>query len=55
LVVASLRSPGDRRHVIAEIARLDDEYAQRPDDPAYRQRRALLVREAIALTRALEE
>ena len=52
---ASGPAPRDRRAVIAEIARLDDEYAPRPDDPAYRQRRALLVREAVALTRALEE
>ena len=52
---ASALAPGDRQRVIAEIARLDDEYAYHPDNPAYRQRRALLVREAVALIQALEE
>ena len=54
-LAASGPAPRDRQRVIAKIARLDDEYAHYPDDPAYRQRRALLVREAVALTQALEE
>ena len=43
-----------RQHLIEEIARLDDSFAGRPEDPHYMDQRAHLMREAVALTQALE-
>ena len=43
-----------RQHLIEELARLDDSFASRPEDPHYVDQRAQLMREAVALTQALE-
>lgn len=43
-----------RQQLIEELARLDDSFVGRPDDPHYVDRRDQLMREAVALTRALE-
>ena len=43
-----------RQHLIEELARLDDSFAGRPEDPHYMDQRALLMREAVALTQALD-
>lgn len=43
-----------RHHIIEELAQLDDAFARRPEDPHYAEQRAQLMREAVALTRALE-
>ena len=43
-----------RQQLIEELARLDDSFADRPADPHYLDQRAHLMREAVALTQALE-
>ena len=43
-----------RQYLIEELARLDDSFADRPEDPHYVDQRARLMREAVALTQALE-
>ena len=43
-----------RQQLIEELARLDDSFADRPADPHYIDQRAHLMREAVALTQALE-
>ena len=43
-----------RQQLIEELARLDDAFADRPADPHYMDQRAHLMREAVALTQALE-
>ena len=43
-----------RQHLIEELAQLDDSFAGRPEDPHYIDQRAHLMREAVALTQALE-
>ena len=43
-----------RQHLIEELARLDDSFASRPEDPHYMDQRAHLMREAITLTQALD-
>ena len=43
-----------RQHLLEELARLDDSFASRPEDPHYVDQRAHLMREAVALTQALE-
>lgn len=43
-----------RQHLIEELARLDDSFADRPEDPHYMDQRALLMREAVALAQALD-
>ena len=43
-----------RQQLIEELARLDDSFVGRPDDPHYVDRRDQLMREAVALTRVLE-
>ena len=43
-----------RHHIIEELAQLDDAFASRPEDPHYVDQRAHLMREAVALTQALE-
>ncbi len=43
-----------RQHLIEELARLDDSFVGRPEDPHYIDQRAHLMREAVALTQALE-
>ena len=43
-----------RQHLIEELARLDDSFASRPEDPHYMDQRADLMRETIALTQALD-
>ena len=43
-----------RQHLIEELARLDDSFAGRPEEPHYMDQRAHLMREAVALTQALE-
>ena len=43
-----------RQHFIEELARIDDAFAGRPEDPHYIDQRARLMREAVALTQALE-
>ena len=43
-----------RQHLIGELARLDDSFADRPEDPHYMDQRAHLMREAVALTQALD-
>lgn len=42
-----------RQHLIEELARLDDSFVGRPEDPHYMDQRAHLMREAVALTQAL--
>ena len=42
-----------RQHLIEELARLDDSFAGRPEDPHYMDQRAQLMREAVALTQEL--
>jgi len=44
-----------RRELLEELARLDDTHADQPEDRQYLERRALLMQEAIALTRDLAE
>ena len=43
-----------RQHLIEELARLDDSFVGQPDDPHYMDQREHLMREAVALTQALE-
>lgn len=43
----------DRQILLAEIARLDDAHAEQPQDQHYLDQRALLIVDAVALTRAL--
>ncbi|MDE2810755.1 MAG: hypothetical protein OXN90_20255 [Gemmatimonadota bacterium] len=43
-----------RQHLIEELARLDDSFADRPEDPHYMDQRAHLMREAVALTQGLD-
>lgn len=43
-----------RQNLIEELARLDDAFVGRPEDPHYIDQRAHLMREAVALTQALE-
>ena len=43
-----------RQQLIEELARLDDAFAGQPADPHYMDQRAQLMREAVALTQALE-
>ena len=43
-----------RHHLIEELARLDDSFIGRLEDPHYMDQRAHLMREAVALTQALE-
>ena len=43
-----------RQHLIEELARLDDSFADRPEDPHYMNQRVLLMREAVALTQVLD-
>ena len=43
-----------RQQLIEELARLDDSFGGRADDPQYIDRRERLMREAVALTQALE-
>ena len=43
-----------RQQLIKELAQLDDAFAERPTDPHYMDQRAQLMREAVALTQALE-
>ncbi|MDE2705952.1 MAG: hypothetical protein OXI35_12860 [Gemmatimonadota bacterium] len=43
-----------RQHLIEELARLDDSFAGRTEDPHYMDQRAQLMREAVALTQALD-
>ena len=43
-----------RQQLIAELARLDDSFVDRPEDPHYMDQRAHLMRETIALTQALD-
>ena len=47
--------PRERQQVLADLARLDDAHADQPRGQGYLEQRAQLMREAIALTRALEE
>ena len=51
---ASGPAPRERQQVLADLARLDDTHADQPEDQDYLQQRAQLMREALALTRALE-
>ena len=44
-----------RRELLEELARLDDTHADQPEDRRYLERRALLMQEAVALTRDLAE
>ena len=48
------RALEQRQHLIEELARLDDSFASRPEDPHYVDQRAHLMREAVALTQALD-
>ena len=43
-----------RQQLIGELARLDDSFADQPADPHYLDQRAHLMREAVALTQALD-
>ena len=43
-----------RQHLIEKLARLDDSFAGRTEDPHYMDQRAHLMREAVALTQALD-
>ena len=43
-----------RQRLLEELARLDDSFASRPEDPHYVDQRAHLMREAVALTQALD-
>ena len=43
-----------RQHLIEGLARLDDSFDDRPEDPHYIDQRAQLMREAVAQTQALD-
>lgn len=53
---SDLRSLIQRRRVLLEeVARLDDEYANRPSDPRYQTKRTRLMEQALVLSRLVEE